>query len=76
MTTLQGDLSGAELGPSAAPQPPLMTPAEASRRFNLSSWTLQHQSLVVFLIGAGSIWIMDHLNQNMMPMEQMMEMQR
>ncbi|HVW68321.1 MAG TPA: efflux RND transporter permease subunit, partial [Steroidobacteraceae bacterium] len=51
MTTLQGDLSGAELGPSAAPQPPLMTPAEASRRFNLSSWTLQHQSLVVFLIG-------------------------
>jgi cytochrome o ubiquinol oxidase operon protein cyoD len=32
--------------------------------------------LVVFLIGAGSIWIMDHLNQNMMPMEQMMEMQR
>ena len=32
--------------------------------------------LVVFLIGAGSIWIMDHLNRNMMPMEQMMEMQR
>jgi cytochrome o ubiquinol oxidase operon protein cyoD len=32
--------------------------------------------LVVFLIGAGSIWIMDHLNQNMMPMEQMMQMQR
>lgn len=32
--------------------------------------------LVVFLIGAGSIWVMDHLNQNMMPMEQMMEMQR
>jgi cytochrome o ubiquinol oxidase operon protein cyoD len=30
--------------------------------------------LVVFLIGAGSIWIMDHLNQNMMPMEQMMQM--
>lgn len=27
--------------------------------------------LVVFLIGAGSIWIMDHLNHNMMPMEQM-----
>ena len=32
--------------------------------------------LVVFLIGAGSLWIMDHLNQNMMPMEHMMEMQR
>ncbi len=32
--------------------------------------------LVVFLIGAGSIWIMDHLNHNMMPMEQLMDMQR
>jgi cytochrome o ubiquinol oxidase subunit IV len=32
--------------------------------------------LVVFLIGAGSIWIMDHLSQNMMPVEQMMQMQR
>ena len=32
--------------------------------------------LVVFLIGAGSIWIMDHLNHNMMPMDQMMQMQR
>ena len=32
--------------------------------------------LVVFLIGAGSIWIMDHLNTNMMPMDQMIEMQR
>jgi len=34
--------------------------------------------LVVFLIGAGSIWIMDHLNQNMMPvpMDQLMDMQR
>jgi cytochrome o ubiquinol oxidase subunit IV len=31
--------------------------------------------LVVFLIVVGSIWIMDHLNQNMMPMEQMMQMQ-
>jgi cytochrome o ubiquinol oxidase operon protein cyoD len=31
--------------------------------------------LVVFLIAVGSIWIMDHLNQNMMPMEQMMQMQ-
>ncbi len=32
--------------------------------------------LVVFLIVIGSIWIMDHLNQNMMPMDQLMQMQR
>ena len=32
--------------------------------------------LIVVLIVAGSIWIMDHLNQNMMPMDQMMQMQR
>jgi len=25
---------------------------------------------------AGSLWIMDHLNQNMAPMHQMMQMQR
>jgi cytochrome o ubiquinol oxidase operon protein cyoD len=31
--------------------------------------------LVVFLIVAGSIWIMTHLNGNMMPMEQMLQMQ-
>lgn len=31
--------------------------------------------LVVFLIAVGSIWIMDHLSQNMMPMEQMLQMQ-
>ena len=31
--------------------------------------------MVVFLIILGSIWIMDHLAQNMMPMEQMMQMQ-
>ena len=31
--------------------------------------------LVVFLIVVGSIWIMDNLNQNMMPMEQLMQMQ-
>lgn len=31
--------------------------------------------LVVFLIVAGSIWIMDHLSHNMMPMDQMMNMQ-
>ena len=30
-------------------QPPI-TPAEAAHRFNLSSWTLRHQSLVVFLL--------------------------
>ena len=31
--------------------------------------------LVVFLIVAGSIWIMDHLNHNMMPANQMVQMQ-
>jgi cytochrome o ubiquinol oxidase operon protein cyoD len=31
--------------------------------------------LVVFLIVAGSIWIMTHLNGNMMPMDQMLQMQ-
>ena len=30
--------------------------------------------LVVFLIVVGSIWIMDHLNQNMMPMQEQMQM--
>jgi cytochrome o ubiquinol oxidase subunit IV len=32
--------------------------------------------LVVFMVIVGSIWIMENLNQNMMPMEQMMQMQR
>jgi cytochrome o ubiquinol oxidase operon protein cyoD len=32
--------------------------------------------LVVFLIVAGSIWIMGHLSHNMMPMDQLMQMQR
>ena len=32
--------------------------------------------MVVFLIVAGSIWIMNHLNQNMMPMDQLMQMAR
>jgi cytochrome o ubiquinol oxidase operon protein cyoD len=32
--------------------------------------------LVVFLIVAGSIWIMGHLSDNMMPMNQLMQMQR
>ena len=31
--------------------------------------------LIVFLVVGGSIWIMDHLNHNMMPMERVMEMQ-
>jgi cytochrome o ubiquinol oxidase operon protein cyoD len=31
--------------------------------------------LVVFLIVAGSIWIMNNLNHNMMPMDQLMRMQ-
>jgi cytochrome o ubiquinol oxidase operon protein cyoD len=29
--------------------------------------------LIVALVVAGSIWIMDHLNQNMIPMNQMMQ---
>ena len=38
-------------GSGGAPhaQPPI-TPAEAAHRFNLSSWTLRHQSLVIFLL--------------------------
>ncbi len=32
--------------------------------------------LIVFLVIGGSIWIMDHLNANMMPMDQLMQMQR
>lgn len=32
-------------------------------------------TLVVFLVVVGSIWIMTHLNQNMMPMEQLHQMQ-
>jgi cytochrome o ubiquinol oxidase subunit IV len=32
--------------------------------------------LIVALVIGGSLWIMDHLNDNMMPMHQMMQMQR
>jgi cytochrome o ubiquinol oxidase operon protein cyoD len=32
--------------------------------------------LIVFLVITGSLWIMAHLNQNMMPMDQIMQMQR
>jgi cytochrome o ubiquinol oxidase operon protein cyoD len=32
--------------------------------------------LVVFLIFAGSVWIMDHLKTNMMPMQELMDMRR
>ncbi|MGB8128121.1 MAG: cytochrome C oxidase subunit IV family protein, partial [Pseudolabrys sp.] len=32
--------------------------------------------LIVGLIIGGSVWIMDHMNQIMMPMHQLMEMQR
>jgi cytochrome o ubiquinol oxidase operon protein cyoD len=32
--------------------------------------------LIVLLIVVGSGWIMDHLNDRMMPLEQMMQMQR
>jgi cytochrome o ubiquinol oxidase subunit IV len=32
--------------------------------------------LIVLLVVGGSIWIMSHLNENMMPMDQIMQMQR
>ncbi len=32
--------------------------------------------LIVALVAGGSLWIMYHLNHNMMPMDQMMHMQR
>ncbi len=32
--------------------------------------------LIVLLLIGGSLWIMDHLNHNMMPMDRLMEMQR
>jgi cytochrome o ubiquinol oxidase operon protein cyoD len=32
--------------------------------------------LIVFLVIAGSLWIMSNLNHNMMPMDQIMQMQR
>jgi cytochrome o ubiquinol oxidase subunit IV len=32
--------------------------------------------LIVFLVIGGSLWIMDHLNHNMMPAGQMMQMMR
>jgi cytochrome o ubiquinol oxidase operon protein cyoD len=31
--------------------------------------------LIVLLVIAGSLWIMDHMNHNMMPMDQIMRMQ-
>jgi cytochrome o ubiquinol oxidase operon protein cyoD len=32
--------------------------------------------LIVFLVIGGTVWIMAHLNQNMLPMDQIMQMQR
>jgi cytochrome o ubiquinol oxidase operon protein cyoD len=32
--------------------------------------------LIVFLVIGGSLWIMDHLDQNMMPMDQITRMRR
>ena len=43
-----GGSTGAMTLPAAGAPP--ITPAEASHRFNLSSWTLKHQALVVFLL--------------------------
>lgn len=36
---------------------------------------LAYGIMVVFLVVIGSIWIMNHLNHNMMPPEQLMQMQ-
>jgi multidrug efflux pump len=38
------------LGVPPQPAAPAITPAEQAHRFNLSSWTLQHQPLVIFLL--------------------------
>ncbi len=32
--------------------------------------------LIVFLVIAGNLWIMGHLNNNMMPMDRLLDMQR
>jgi cytochrome o ubiquinol oxidase subunit IV len=32
--------------------------------------------LIIFLVIGGSLWIMDNLNHNMLPMDQIMQMQR
>jgi cytochrome o ubiquinol oxidase operon protein cyoD len=32
--------------------------------------------LIIVLVVGGSLWIMANLNQNMMPMDQLMQMQR
>jgi cytochrome o ubiquinol oxidase operon protein cyoD len=32
--------------------------------------------LIVFMVIVGSLWIMGHMNHNMMPMHQIMQMQR
>ena len=41
-----------------------------------NSLALAFGVLIVVLVIAGSIWIMGHLNHNMMPTNQMMQMQR
>ena len=37
---------------------------------------LTYGIFVVFVLIVGSVWIMTHLNQNMIPMERLMQMQR
>ncbi|WP_116090204.1 cytochrome o ubiquinol oxidase subunit IV [Sphingomonas crusticola] len=41
-----------------------------------NSLALAFGVLIVLLVVVGSIWIMGHLNHNMMPMDQMIRMQR
>jgi cytochrome o ubiquinol oxidase subunit IV len=37
---------------------------------------LAYGIMIVFLVVFGSLWVMTHMNQNMMPMEQLLQMQR
>ena len=41
-----------------------------------NSLALAFGTLIVILVMSGSLWIMSHLNHNMMPMDQIMRMQR
>ena len=41
---------GSTLGAAPQSATPAITPAEQAHRFNLSSWTLQHQPLVIFML--------------------------
>ena len=48
----------------------------AFRCFGLLVMALGFGVLIVLLLLAGSLWIMANLNHNMMPVDQIMQMQR